>query len=307
MSDVNYDFGIPTISGQKITVQWLVADPRRIYRMLNTLVQQRLIGDRLLSGRVDLTGTGAGIYEVSEGIFADLQSQTVSPLSEYPLTTTTPGTLAAIKPLKDGLRSLISDETIAHNRIDKVLRDLRKIANTLLLKNDGLSLAAVASLVTQTQAASAVWTGSSGNPFTDVMLASAKIEENNKGYVADVVATTPTGFAYAISRAATLNYLPRETNASALASGTMARIGGLTFLKTTNMPSGMKALVADSSMLGSQAYEDLGGNYQGDPGGVQSKRWREEGVDGVNVQARMVKAPMVQEPLAGCAITGTGL
>lgn len=309
MADTNYDFPIPTINGQQITVGWLVAEPRRIYRLLNTLVQQRLIGHRLLTGRVDLTGTGAAIYEIAEAIFADSQSATVAPLAEYPLTTTTPGQLATVKPLKDGLKTIISDEAIAHNRIDKVMRDLIKIANTLVFKADGLVLAAVASKVTQTQDVVATWTDPAANPFIDISLAGAQIDEQNKGYAANVVALRPTAFVYAISRAAILNYMPREDANNIIASGNMAQIAGLTFLKTTNMPTGVSAVVADSTMLGSIAFENLGGGYTGSSnpdnqeGSVEVKRYRTEERDGLVTQSRLVRAPMIVEPNAAVLLS----
>lgn len=313
MAEQSYDFGAPGVSGTSLTVDWYMADPRRIYRALRTLMQQRLIGKRVLGGRVDLTGTGSTVYEIAESIYADLNGTVVPPLSEYPYTTTSPGTLAVAKPSKTGERKLISDETIAHNRRDEFMRDLVKIANTLAFQSDGLHLAAIASQVTQNVTAGAVWTGSTGNPFQDVMLASAKIDTKNQGYEGRVLVTTPTGFAYVISRAATLDYMPREDAANALQSGNMARIGGLTILKTTNMPTGLKAFVADPLMLGSIAWESLGGGYQGsanpdsDSNGVESKRYRAESKDGVNVQARVVQVPMIQEPDAACYIGTTGL
>ena len=46
-----YDFPNPTVSGQNISVDRYLSDPLRVYRALRTLVQQRLIGDRLLTGR----------------------------------------------------------------------------------------------------------------------------------------------------------------------------------------------------------------------------------------------------------------
>jgi hypothetical protein len=318
MPDTTYDFPIPTISGQSITVQWLVNDPRRIYRLMNTLVQRFLIGHKLLAGRVDLTGTGSAIYEISEAIVADLSSGTVSPLGQYPLTSTTPGVLAAIKPLKDGLDSLISDEDIAHNRIDKVMRDLVKIANTLVLKADGLVLAAVASQVTQTQAVSSgAWNTTGANPFLDVMLTKAEIIGQNKGYNPDVCVLTFVEFAWVVSRAVVLQGMPREQANNIIETGNMAKIAGITYLATNNGPA--NPLVADSTMLGSLAFEELGGNYQGSArppsptddnpasSGVETKRWREENVDGVRFRGRLVRAPMIQEPAAASFITGTGV
>lgn len=306
----NLDLPIPTVSGTTITVDWLRNDPRRIYRLLRTLVMQNLVGWRLLTGRVDLSGTGFGIYEVSESIFSAIAGTVVRPLSRYPLTQTGVPTLATVKPDKTGLAALISDEDAAHNRIDKVMRDLIKIANQLTFQNDGLALTAIGSLVTKTVSAAGTWDGTtSAKPFQDSLLAAASIEEENQGYVADTVATTPTKFAYAISSAVAAGQLPREDANNAIQNNVNAiRIANLTWVKTTNMPAGVTAVVLDSRMLGSMAYERLGGGYQGDPAdmasGVESKRFREEGVDGVKIQARIVRAPMVQEPNSARIITG---
>lgn len=304
-----YDLPIPTINGTAITVDWLRNDPRRIYRLLRTLVMQNLIGWRLLKGRVDLTGTGFGIYEVSESIFANQDGQVVRPLAQYPLADFGSPTLADVKPDKNGLKALISDEDAAHNRIDDVMRKLRKIANRLTFQNDALALAAIASAVTKTTPAAAALDTGTADPFLDVLLAAASVEEENQGYSVDTVATTPTLYAHAVSRAVNQGILPREAAGNPVTSDINAiRIGDLTWVKTTNMPSGVDGVALDSTMLGSMAFERLGGGYQGDPSdtasGVESKRYREEDVDGVTVQARIVRAPMVQEPNSARIITG---
>jgi hypothetical protein len=100
-----YDFPAPTLSGQNLTVDRYLRDPVRIYRALRTLVQQRLIGDRLLTGRVNLTGTGSGVYEIAEAILPDFMPLVVPPLDEYPLTTFTPGTPAQVRRSSGGRRS----------------------------------------------------------------------------------------------------------------------------------------------------------------------------------------------------------
>lgn len=319
MPDTNYDFPIPVVNGQAITVQWLQANPVRIYRLLNTMVQRFLIGHRVLAGRRDLTGSGSAIYEISEAITADLSAAQVSPLAQYPLTTTTPGVLTALKLFKTGFDSMVSDEDQAHNEIDKVMRDLRKMANTLVLQRDGLIMAAVASQVTQTQAVSSgAWNTSSANPFLDVMLAKAAIIGQGKGYNPDTVVMTFTEFAYVVSRSVVLQGMPRETADNIIATGNMAQIAGVTYLATNTIQGG-NPIVLDRSMLGSIAYEELGGNYQGsaappgaqdtDPAssGIQTKRWRTEENDGTRYRARFVQAPMIIEPGAACVLTGTGV
>jgi len=306
----NYDLPIPTVSGTAITVDWLRNDPRRIYRLLRTLVMQNLIGWRLLSGRVDLTGTGFGIYEVSEAIMTALSGSVVRPLSQYPLAQGAAPSLATVRPDKTGLKTIISDEDVAHNNIDKVLRELRKIANRLTFQNDALALAAIASAVVKTITAHATWDGTtSADPLQDILLADASVMEENQGYNVDTVATTPTKFAFAVSSAVKQGILPREAAGNAATRDINSiQIAGQTWVKTTNMPSGVTAIALDSTMLGSMAYERLGGGYQGDPSdvasGVEVKKYREEDVDGVVVQARIVRAPMVQEPNAARIIQG---
>jgi len=247
---------------------------------------------------------------VTESIFAALAGSVVRPLSQYPLTQTGTPTLATVRPDKTGLKTLISDEDVAHNRIDKVMRDLKKIANQLTFQNDALALALIASAVTKTVSAVATWDGTStANPFLDVLLADASVASENQGYNIDTVATTPTKFAYAVSSAVARGILPREQAGNAATTDINAiRIANQTWVKTTNMPSGVTAIALDSTMLGSMAYERLGGGYQGDPSdmasGVESKRFRDEETDSTVIQARIVRAPMVQEPNSARIITG---
>ena len=59
-----------TLDGQNITVDWLMNNPIVVHRTLRSLVEQRLVGDKILSGRVDATGSGVVIHGVSESIMA---------------------------------------------------------------------------------------------------------------------------------------------------------------------------------------------------------------------------------------------
>jgi hypothetical protein len=299
-----YPAGPPSINGQSITVDRLTSSPVYIYRLLRTLVQQRLIGDKLLGGRVDLTGSGSVIYEIAETIFADLPAEKVKALMEYPLTTDTPGTPAVASPDKWGLATEISDEMIARNRMDLALRKLIKLANRIVFQFDALALSAIGSAVTQTQAATAAWNTTNADPLADILLAAAQVDTLNQGYVIDTVALTPTLFARLITASKVIDRAPREGDGSILSTGNMVQIAGLDIWKTTNMPPGVSAMVVDSTQLGSIAYENLGGGYQGSPLDVESKNIRKDTQDGWRIQARKVAVPMVQEPAAAVKITG---
>jgi hypothetical protein len=295
-----------TISGDLITVSRLINNPVLIQRTLRTLIQQRLVADKILTGSVDLTGTGAVNYEISEAILANLPAEVVDALMEYPITDDTPATSAIASALKWGLSTMISDELVARNRYDMALRKLIKLANRIAFGFDALCLSAVATAVTQTQAATASWTTPTGStdPFADVALAIAQVDTLNQGYSPDMLLASPTRYARLISASKILQQVPRESDPFIL-SGRMFQFVGLNIVKTTNLPAGVDVMVLDSTMLGSIAFEDIGGGWQGAANGVQSKRIREDSNDGWKIMGRRIGVPMVQEPNCAVKITGT--
>lgn len=295
-----------TVAGQNITVDRLMNSPVVVQRLLRTLVQQRLIGDKLLAGRVDLTGSGSVVFEVAESIFSDFSSERVAALMEYPNTTDQPGTVSTANTDKWALATEVSDEAIARNRIDVVQRKLIKLANRIAFGFDTLVLSAVGSSVTQTQAVASSWTGATPNQFLDILLAVAQADVLNQGYVIDTIVLKPVPFARLISSTPVLAALPRESNGSPILTGNLAQFAGLKFLKSTNLPPSVDAMVLDSTQLGSIAWEELGGGYVGSAQeGVQSKQFRKEANDGWRIQGRLVRVPMIQEPNAAVKLTGT--
>ena len=299
-----YPAAPPTVNGQTIALDRLMNSPVLIYRLLRTLVQQRLVGDRLLSGRVDLTGSGSVVYEIAESIFTDLPAERVAALMEYPMTTDTPGTPAVASTDKWGLASEVSDEMVARARYDMVIRKLTKLANQIVFQFDALCLSAIGSAVTQTQPATAAWSAAGADPLADILLAAAQVDAKNQGYVVDTVIVKPVGFARLVSASKVIDRAPREGDGSILATGNLIQIAGLSIWKSTNLPTGVDALVADSTALGSVAYENIGGGYQGQAGEVESKVIRKETADGWRIQARKIAVPMVQEPAAAVKLTG---
>lgn len=294
----------PSLSGQTVTVNWLMNNPVVIYRTLRTLVQQRLIGDKLLTGRVDLTGSGSAVFGVSEGIFATRSAERVAPGGEYPLSDDDDGVPALAVTDKWGLSTEIPQEIIARNRMDVVRRKLIKLANRIAFGFDALCLSAIATAVTQEQDVASAWSGSSADPFLDIMLGGAVVDELNQGYDVNVIALKPTEFARAVAAAKVIERMPREGDSSLVITGRMIQIAGITFLKTTNLPSGVTRLLADSTVLGSIATERLGGpGWTGSPDDIETKVEPLQGRDGFLVSARKVAVPMVQEPGAAIELT----
>ncbi|MHA4848774.1 phage major capsid protein [Rhodococcus sp. MSC1_016] len=294
----------PTVNGQKITVDRLMNNPVLIYRTLRTLIDQRLVGDKILSGKVDLTGSGSAIFETGESIYSDRAAERVGDMGEYPTTTDSAGPVSQVKAEKWALATEFPDALVARNRMDLASRKLIKLANRLTKQFDEVVLSAVASAVTQTQAAEAAWNTAGANPFLDALLSGAKIDELNEGYEVDTIIARPTQFARILGAAKILDHLPREGADAPVLTGRLISIAGFTIIKTTNLPPSTDVMVLDSTQLGSIAFEDQGGGYTGGADGVQTKRFRKEEADGWRIQARKVGVPMVQEPNAALKVTG---
>lgn len=296
----------PTVSGDLLTVSRLVNSPVLIQRALRTLVQQRLVGDKILSGSVDLTGTGAVNYEVSEAIMAASLAERVDDLMEYPESQDGTATSAMASTEKWALATSISDKLVARNRIDIVNRKLIKLANRIAFGFDALVISAVASAVTQTSPALAAWSSTTtADPFSDITLGASVVDSLNQGYEIDTVLATPNRWARLIAAAKVIERAPREGDNTLLITGRLAVIAGLQIWKTTNMPSGVDVMLLDSKQLGSIGWEDQGGGYQGSADGVQTKRIRLEENDGWRIQGRRIGVPIVQEPGAAIKITSS--
>lgn len=296
----------PSVDGQMISVSHLVNSPILVQRTLRALVNLRLQGGLLLTGRVDMTGSGSAIFEVGESIFATDDAELVDDLQEYPLTDDGNADLAVVSAGKYGLATEIPDALIARNRMDVVMRKMTKIANRIVVGFDGRCLSAIGSAVTQTQDAAASWSAAGADPFLDAMLAGAVVDGLDEGFAIDTLVAKPVPFARLVAQAKIMNALPRESG-NVVLTGRMVQIAGYTIRVSNRLPAGVDVLALDSTALGSIAFERQGGGYQGDaadPQGVESKVIRLEQNDGVRIQVRKVAEPVVVEPGAAVKLTG---
>lgn len=297
----------PTVAGTAITVSYLVNNPELIQRTLRALVLKRLIGGKLLKGRVDVTGSGAAIFETGESIFANDVAEVVEELAEYPLTDDSDVALSVFTVDKYGLATDIPNTMIKRNRMDVVARKLVKIANRIVFGFDARCLSAIGSSITQTQAVSAAWNTANADQLLDVLLAGAVVDALDEGFAVDTIALKPVPWARLVAATKVLEHRPREGADNPLLTGTLVSFAGLDFLKTNAMPSGVEVLLADTQQLGSVMVEDQGGGYQGDykdVDGVESKVIPLDKRDGVRIQVRKAQEPVVQENGAGIKLTG---
>lgn len=299
-----YPPSAPTLSGDSVTISRFLESPTQLARRMRTILENRYIADRLLSGRASVSG-GAVQFETGETIFVADDPRPVAPGSEYPLTSVPSGAASLAKTVKWGEDVEVTDESIKRQKMSPVNRGLTKLANQNVRLVDSVALAAIASAVTASQAAAASWsTATAKQMLRDVATAKAQIVSLNQGYSPDTVVVDDLTWAYAFAEFLSSGLLPREAG-NPLATGVFPEIDGMVWLPTPNLPTAGQILVVDSTQLGSMADEDLGGGYaSAGPNGVETKSIRDEKRDSWFLRCRRVTVPIVQEPAAARKITG---
>lgn len=302
-----YPPAAPTYSDPNLTASRFLQNPAFVARRIQTLGDQRYVGNLLLSGRQDTTGGAVG-YETVEGIFADKAPETVAPGSEYTMTTIGDGPGGLARVVKSGQDTIVTDEAIKRRNMDPVEKGIRKLVNSQGKAIDGSVISLIASAVTATSAAGAVWTGSSATILRDILKAVASITGQNLGYEPNVLLVDDLTGAYLASDTVVAAAMAREDRTNPIYTGRFPVIAGLEVITapTANLPGavGTKAWVLDTRQLGFIATEDLGGGYQQAGDLVQSKVMRVDENDAYRLRARANFAPVVTDPLAGIAITG---
>ncbi|TIC78784.1 hypothetical protein [Nocardioides sp. GY 10127] len=303
----------PTLSGTTLSLDVYLNNPVYFARLAADLTKTRPIGGDLLKGRVDVTGSGSLLFEGLDSLFADQDPGVVAQLGDYPLVTTSNGTPSVAETVKNGLATEFSDELASRGRFDELSKKTKKLTNSVAKLFDTTVTTAVTSSVTATTAATATFDNASGNGFRDIQVARAKIEEAGDAigvaYNPDVVACRPLIFAYVVEQLVRIGALQSAEALVANATGIVfSAADGMTYLRASaSFGSGTKVFVADSTMLGGIATENLGGGYTKmgtDPLDAEVKVIREDKRDGWHIQARKVAVPFVTDPAAGIWITG---
>ena len=296
----------PTIAGDLVTISRFLNSPTLIARRLRTLAEQRFISDALLTGRYEVVG-GAVQFEQNESIFVDRAALSVAPGSSYPRSGLSEGAAQIAKVDKWGVDAPVTDESIKRRRMDPVTKAMAKTVNSVVNQVDSVALSLIASAVIQTQAVTAAWNAASGTAIVrDILLGKAKIYDLKQGFEPDTLAVDDTTWAYVTSDPVLSAAARREDTSSVVYSGVFPVIAGVKVLPSPNMPSGVHAILLDSTQLGGMADEDLGGpGYASAAGvGVQAKTIRDDDLEQWRVRARRVTVPVVLEPSSALTFTG---
>jgi hypothetical protein len=296
----------PSLTGDLLTVSRLLQSPTAIGRRLRNFRDLRFISDQILTQRFRSQG-GAVVYEQSESQLTDRAVEGVSAGAEYPYANLPTGSAAVAQIVKWGQKVPLTDEEInrsiyAGQALD---RALRKVVNTIIKQVDTVALAAVASAVTATQAASAGWSTASPKILLDVLNAKATVVGLNLGYMPDTLLLSDAKYALLMADDKVTNAWQRETTNNPVYSGEVQTVAGLKIIVSPNLPT-TDPWVLDSNQLGGMADEtDSAPGYAVSDLGVEVLSDRITNKDKWDLQGRRKTVPVVQEVGAAVRITGT--
>lgn len=298
----------PVLTGDVLTINRFLSSPAAVARRLRTIADQRFLAEVILTGRIEATG-GAIAYDQSETIYSDRVPTPVAPGGEYERALAVGGVAALAKVTKYGQDIRLTDEAIGRQPASSTQRVLTKLVNRAVNYIDTISLAAIAAAVTQTQSATAAWSAGTADPFLDVMLAVAQVEDLAEGYDVDTIVTTSTLYARLVANQKVISGLRRESTNTVTETGEVSQIAGLVLrpVPANRMPAGVSAMVLDSQQLGSLGYENIPSpEYTGNPRDDIQTWVRRDGsaTDSWLIRGRRPVVPIVQEPNAAVKLTG---
>lgn len=301
-----YPAGAPTLSGDTLSISRFLQSPTSIRRRLRTYVDLRFISDQILTQRFRSSG-GAVLYELSEPFLTARTVEAVGPGQPYPKSDISTGTAGLAAVSKWGQATDLTDEEIDRNSYGGQIvdRKLQKVVNSVIQQVDGVTMSAIASAVTATQAATATWaTNGTATILRDVLKAKAKITDLKLGYNPDTLLMTDDLWAIFMSDTGVTTALRRETTDNPIYSGMIDRFGGLAIVHSPQAPA--NPMVLDAVQLGGMADEQASApGYAVSDLAVQIKSIRDDRADKWEIQGRRLTVPVVQEPAAGVSITGT--
>lgn len=305
MASYTYPVARPegTLTPQQIHL--LLGNNKVIAKRMAGLTDQKFIADFLLSGRFVADGGGI-FYETGEEIFAADSTEAIEPGGAYPKTVLTQGEIAAAKTGKRGIGTDITDEKISREGISYVNKALARLSNTVIKDVDGIAMAVIVSKITSTAAASAAWT--TPGAVLETLATQQGARAAGTGIDLSTIVLKPAQFAKLVGMFVDKQALPREQANIVLTGNLPFDALGHTWVTSPNFV-GSNPLFIDREQLGGMADEPLESPEFTTYGGsnVQVASDRVKGLDKYEVRARRVSVPVVTEPLAGLAITGTGL
>lgn len=159
--------------GPTLTVDQMVKAPTYIPRRILEVAKQQFLADKLLRNVGSMPG-GAAVFFANTPLFADTAVEIVQEGAEIPAGMGSTGTPTVVRTVKRALAVEITQEMQDRNNTDQVETRIQQTTNSIVRAWDTTFLTA-AKAGAQTQAATAVWSGSSSKMRLDIAAAMKKI------------------------------------------------------------------------------------------------------------------------------------
>jgi hypothetical protein len=142
-------YGVPSVVGDTITVDWLLQEPNRITNTIARLALQRFFVDRVFSPAGDITG-GAVAYEqaTANDLYLSRDVGRIAPGKEFPIVTAERGAVLTAQVEKYGGKFYVDDEARRRNKLGRVNRAIGQLANTIQRKTQQRALAELTAAIT---------------------------------------------------------------------------------------------------------------------------------------------------------------
>lgn len=292
----SYPYGVPSISGQTITVDTMLAEPTRITRALADLSLRRMFAQRIFSTPGGVTG-GALLYDVltSNDLFLDStrEVQNVEPGAEFPIVTSSRSAPKVATVEKFGGKFFVTDEARARNDESQLRNGTMKLSNSISKGVDTRAIAALdAAVTTYSRTATGVnWSTANSTaassltknlePGADFAAAQLTADTDELGVVFDLWIVNPAQYVN-LQKFYGASNLPGVLNAY-----------GVEVYSSNRVTAGT-AYAVESGTVGEMRFEQ----------GLTTETWREQATERTWVQSSIRPVFAVTNPMSVLKFSG---
>lgn len=294
------------VTGDIKTIHQFLKEPTGISKYVQTLADQALIADTILT-KSHTTESGSFVVEEAVEAGATTEPEEVKPGAEYPLTTVKSGDSYAVETMKRGFDAVITDESVSRRKFSPIAEAFAAMIYSMTMTIDSLALSAVNSAVSRSENAIAPWGATGSNPLRDLLLARAKVSGLKKGLNLNMAVVDLEAAAMLASDEKIAALLARESKDAPVYSGRLGNLGGFEIFTSEHLPVGSgNALLLDSTRLGGMGDENLfaPGYTKAAGSKIEVKTMREDATDSTRVRVRRVTVPIIEDADAGFIIEG---
>jgi len=194
---LTYPAGSPSVSGANITLDWLLANPKRVTRVISDLMLTNYYVDKVFAPAGDITG-GAVVYDQATGneLFSNRDVERVEPGAEFPIVAFDRGNPYTAQVEKYGGKFPVTDEARRRNQTGRVNRALLQLSNTIVRKVQTRALAELAAAITANSRTASGIGWATAAALTSANRAPTTTPVNDLTNVEKSVATTELGYQY---------------------------------------------------------------------------------------------------------------